>query len=895
MRRVFHAESTLDVRQSRIELSNESMQARSLHNPGGDRERDYWKTRLARKPEMLDLPTDRPRPAQSSGRRGRELFALPVASRLQLERLAIAEYSTVFTVLLAAFQTMLHRYTGQTDILVGSPVARRPAGRRPANTIVLRGDLSGQPSFRELVRRLRETVLEAHAHQAPYEQLLEAIDPAEDGGREPLFQVALTVENGMDWRNPQTTGESRFAGEAECDLHLRIGERGSELAGALEYSADLFDSATAHRMVGNFLTLLSSAVAGPDQPIFALDLLSAAERQQMLVDWNDNAAELPDKCIHELFEEHARNSPDSTAVVFQGQSLTYAELDRRARRLAQHLRELGVRPGVLVGIFADRSLEMIVAVLGTLKAGGAYVPLDPAYPKERLEFMATDAAVPVLLTQSRLLNSLPVATAQAVALDEFDWDRPSDVELPAVSPEDLVYVIYTSGSTGNPKGAAIMHRGLVNTINAFSRRIGYGKHDHLLAISTLSFDITALDIYIPLTNGSAFTVVSRETATDAQALAEAIESNGVTYMQATPATWRMLVQSGWPGKKDMAIFSGGEKLPRDLADELLPRCRAVWNGYGPTEISICCTMSQVEAGEGSVPIGRPLANTLHYILDSQMQPVPAGVPGELYIGGAGLAREYLNRLDLTAERFIMNPFGSGLVYKSGDLVRWRTDGQIEFLGRTDDQVKLRGFRIELGEIEAVLQRHPAVTAVCATIREDMPGAPYIAAYYIAEPGHDDLDRELRELLRQRVPVYMVASRYMQLDKFPLTPSGKVNRRALPAPPAQDASHSEKTVSLTPMQQMLVEVWEEVLGITGVQPQDNFYELGGHSLLATEVAQRMEKRTGIRVQPAVLVFQSLGQVAAQYERSSAKPAKDANPRWSSRLARSASRLLGISVR
>jgi hypothetical protein len=361
----------------------------------------------------------------------------------------------------------------------------------------------------------------------------------------------------------------------------------------------------------------------------------------------------------------------------------------------------------------------------------------------------------------------------------------------------------------------------------------------------------------------------------------------------------MLVQSDWPGKKDMAIFSGGEKLPRDLANELVPRCRAVWNGYGPTEISICCTMSQVEVGEGSVPIGRPLDNTLHYILDPQMQPVPIGVPGELYIGGAGLAREYLNRLDLTAERFIVNPLGPGLVYKSGDLVRWRTDGQIEFLGRTDDQVKLRGFRIELGEIEAVLQQHQAVKAVSATIREDTPGAPYIAAYYVAEPGHDDLDRELRELLRQRVPVHMVASRYMRLDTFPLTPSGKVNRRALPAPPAQDtplpAAKPGKGAPLTPMQQMLVEVWEEVLRITGVQPQDNFYELGGHSLLATEVAQKMEKRTGIRVQPAVFVFQSLGQVAAQYERSPRALANEARPHWASRLAGAASKLLGIANR
>jgi amino acid adenylation domain-containing protein len=579
-------------------------------------------------------------------------------------------------------------------------------------------------------------------------------------------------------------------------------------------------------------------------------------------------------------------------VAFEGSSLSYGELDRRADCLARHLCGLGVRPGVLVGIFADRSLEMIVAVLGILKAGGAYVPLDPAYPKERLEFMAKDAGMQVLLTQSHLLKSLPVEAAHAVALDEFDWNQQlSDVSLPTVSPRDLAYVIYTSGSTGNPKGVAIEHRGLVNTIDAFRRRIGYGKQDHLLAISTLSFDITALDIYIPLTSGSGFTVVSREAATDAQALTEAIKAGGVTYMQATPATWRMLVQSGWQGKKTMAVFSGGEKLPRDLAEELIPKFRAVWNGYGPTEVSICSTLAQVGPGEGSVPIGRPLANTLHYVVDAQLQPLPVGVPGELYIGGAGVAREYLNRLDLTADRFIMNPFGPGLVYKSGDLVRWRADGQIEFLGRTDDQVKLRGYRIELGEIESVLERHPAVTAVCATIREDTPGAPYIAAYYVTAPGSGSLDRELRELLRQRVPVYMVASRYMRLEQFPLTPNGKINRRALPAPPAQDLTQPTVAASFTPMQKRLAEVWEQVLGIAGVQAQDNFYELGGHSLLATEVVQKMEKRTGIRIQPAVLVFQSLGQVAARYERGTSAARKQERRHWAQRLA-DAVKLLGI---
>ena len=861
-----------------------------------ERQLEYWKQQLASAPAALDLPADRPRPARRTHDGATEFFELPRGLHFRVKQFCAAENVSLYMVLMAAFQALLHRYSGQQDICVGSPIAGRTRRETEGligyfvNTLAIRGDLSGTPSFRELVQRLRKVSLDAYSnHEVPFDKVVEALRP-ERGGDATLFQTMLILQNSpsVDLNLPSIEA-SPFdldTGVAKFDLSLAFRERETGLGGYLEYSTDLFDAATARRIIGHFETLLDAAIDAPDQAISSLPLLTAGERQQVLLDWNNTAEDVTERCVHEFFEEHAQRAPAALAVAFEDQQLTYGELNQRADRLARRLCELGVGPGTLVGLYAERSLDLVVGLVGALKAGAAYIPLDPAYPQERLALMAEDAGLKVLLTQSHLLARLPAAAAQAVALDTLDWTGPpSATPLPAVSPSDLVYVVYTSGSTGKPKGVAIEHRSLVNLLKSFGREVTFSHRDHLFATSSMSFDMGNLDVFLPLFYGAAFTIASRDVAIDADRLGEAIDDAGATYMQATPATFRLLLDSGWQGKKDLKILSGGENLTRSLVDRLDGKCRAIWNGYGPAEATMCSVITRVNAGDGAVPIGKPLANTLAYAVDSQMQPVPAGVRGELCIGGIGLAREYLNRPELTAERFIANPFGPGRLYKTGDLVRWWADGQLEFLGRSDDQVKVRGFRIELGEIEAALLSHAAVNAACVMVREDIPGDRYLASYYIAEPGRGVSNKELREYLRKLLPAHMVPGRWLQVDRLPLTPNGKVDRRALPAPPAQlDAT--EQNALLTEMQKHVAQVWENALGLQGVGVHDNFYDLGGHSLLSMQVIQALEAGTGVRMQPTALVSQSLGQIAAFYERNKKVQGNESRETWMQRLARGA---------
>lgn len=861
-----------------------------------ERQLAYWKQHLASAPAPLDLSADRPRPARRTHDGATEFFTLPPELHARVKQFCAAENASLYMVLMAAFQALLHRYSGQEDICVGSPIAGRTRRETEgligyfANTLAIRGDLFGNPSFRELVQRVHRVSLDAYSnHEIPFDKVVEALRPERDGDAT-LFQTMLILQNSpsVDLNLPgiEASPFDLDTGVAKFDLSLAFRERETGLSGYLEYSTDLFDAATARRIIGHFETLLDAAIDAPGEAISSFPLLTAAERQQVLLDWNTTAEGVPEQCVHEFFEEHAQRAPAALAVAFEGQQLTYGELNQRADRLARRLCELGVGPGTLVGLYAERSLDLVVGLVGTLKAGAAYIPLDPAYPRERLALMAEDAGLKVLLTQSHLLDRLPAAAAQAVALDTLDWTGPpSSTTLPAVSPSDLVYVVYTSGSTGKPKGVAIEHRSLVNLLKSFGREVTFSHRDHLFATSSMSFDMGNLDVFLPLFYGAGFTIASRDVAIDADRLGEAIDDANATYMQATPATFRLLLDAGWRGKKDLKILSGGENLTRSLVDRLHGKCSAIWNGYGPAEATMCSVITRVNAGEGAVPIGKPLANTLLYVVDSRMQPVPVGVRGELCIGGIGLAREYLNRPELTAERFISNPFGAGRLYKTGDLVRWWADGQLEFLGRSDDQVKVRGFRIELGEIEAALLSHAAVNAACVMVREDVPGDRYLASYYIAESGHDVSNKELREYLRNLLPAHMVPGRWLQMDRLPLTPNGKVDRRALPAPPAQlDAT--EQNALQTEMQKHVAQVWESALGVHGVGVHDNFYDLGGHSLLSMQVIQALEARTGVRMQPTALVSQSLGQIAAFYERNKKVERKEGRETWMQRLARGA---------
>ncbi|HYN84383.1 MAG TPA: amino acid adenylation domain-containing protein, partial [Pyrinomonadaceae bacterium] len=700
---------------------------------------DYWRGQLADPPGPLNLPTRGPRPAEQTFRGALKTFNVGGDSFEALEALNREEGTTLFMALLAAYQTLLYRYTGQTDITTGTPIAGRNRSELEglvgffANTLVMRTRLSGEMTFRQLLGRVREVALGAYTHQdVPFEQLVEVLQPERDLSRPPFFQTMLALQNvphsshglsSLTFTQMQVDRES-----AMFDLTLYFSEQEGGVSCTIEYNTDLFDDGTIERLASHFRRLVGAAAADPDTPLASLPLLAADERERLLVTWNDTAADYPrDRLAHQLFEAQAARTPDSAAVEYAGDALTYAELNRRANRLARHLRRLGVGPETTVGVCVGRSAGMVAALLAVLKAGAAYVPLDPNHPAERLAYVLADARTPVLITESSLAAARPAHAARVVLLDADSpvIDRESDEPLEcAAVPDNLAYVIYTSGSTGRPKGVQITHRALVNFLSSMSRLPGLAADDVLVAVTTLSFDIAGLELFLPLTVGARVRVASREEASDGERLARLLDESGATVMQATPATWRMLVDAGWPGRRELKALCGGEALPLELANELVRRCAVAWNMYGPTETTVWSAVHRLESGGARVPLGRPIDNTTLYVLDPYTQPVPIGVAGELYIGGDGLARGYYGRPALTAERFVPDPFATepgARMYRTGDLARHLPDGNVEFLGRADHQVKVRGFRVELGEIEAVLAQHPAVTSAVVLARDDAAG------------------------------------------------------------------------------------------------------------------------------------------------------------------------------
>ena len=587
-----------------------------------------------------------------------------------------------------------------------------------------------------------------------------------------------------------------------------------------------------------------------DQVPSLLPQLTESERRRLLVEWNDTHADYPaDRCVHQLFEDQAYRTPDATAVVFEGRQLTYRELNARANQVAHYLLKLGVGPDALVGICIDRSLDMLAGLLGILKAGGAYVPIDPRYPSDRVSFMLQDSGLKVLLTQEVLRPNFSHYTGQLVCIESDAISRESPENCcTQVQPENLAYVIYTSGSTGKPKGVEIFHRALVNFLFSMESRPGVAADDVLLAVTTISFDIAALELYLPLIGGACVVLVSRETAADGYKLRDTFERSAATMMQATPATWRLLVEAGWQGSKRLKVLCGGEAMPRDLAGELLKRSSTVWNMYGPTETTVWSTTGQITSNNGSITIGRPIANTEIYVLDSNLEPVPVGTSGELYIGGDGVARGYLHRPDLTAEKFISHPFrakGCGArLYRTGDLARYRSNGEIECLGRIDNQVKVRGFRIELGEIESVLAEYPGAKQNVVVAWDDPSGDKQLVAYIAVGRAKPLAADALREFLKGRLPDYMVPARFVFLEALPLTPNGKVDRKALPPPPEDlELTQKEQVPPRNDVERRLAKIWESVLNIRNLGIKENFFELGGHSLLVAKLLRRIEHTFG----------------------------------------------------
>jgi amino acid adenylation domain-containing protein len=838
-------------------------QREQLKGQALDRQLSYWRERLAGAPELLELPTDHPRPPVQTFHGANERIDLSSELLEQLQALGRSEGATLYMVVLSAFQVLLSKYSGSEDVVVGSPIAGRTRKEVAGliglfvNTLVLRTDLSGDPGFREVLGRVREVTLGAYEHQElPFEKLVAELQPERSLSHSPLFQVSFSLQDGGPPAGGGVAGLQARAVEAEFgttkfNLELNFAVHAQGLRGVLSYSTDLFDRSTVQRMLGHLEWMLEQVAADPDVRLSRLELLSAEERGRVVEAWNRTDAEYPaDRCIHELFEAQAARTPDGVAVEFEGASLTYAELNARANRLAHHLRGRGVGPEVRVGICLERSPEMMVGILAVLKAGGAYVPLDPGLPAERLAYMLDDSAVPLVLVQAALREAVPAREGVEVlavdALAERLAAEPAENPAGGASPDSLAYVIYTSGSTGRPKGVMNHHGGVVNLLWSMRGTVAMAPGDRLLAITTLAFDISVLELFLPLLSGARVEVLARSTASDPALLREAVAAGGGTVLQATPATWRLLLDDGWEGAESLRALSGGEALPTELAARLRERVGALWNVYGPTETTIWSTAQHLRAGPdvggGHVSIGAPVANTRVYVLDRHLSPVPAGVPGELYIGGSGVARGYLGRPGLSAEKFVPDPFAAepgARLYRTGDRARWRPDGTLEFLGRNDHQVKVRGFRIELGEIEAALRAHESVTDCVVAAREDVPGDRRLVAYVVGGVEADPL----REHVRRSLPEYMVPSAFVFLDALPLTPNGKLDRKALPAP--EFASAEERYVApRTPTEEVLAGIWAEVLRLERVGVTESFFSLGGHSLLAVRVISRVRQALGV---------------------------------------------------
>jgi amino acid adenylation domain-containing protein/non-ribosomal peptide synthase protein (TIGR01720 family) len=878
-------------------------QREMLTGPEGEKLKAYWQERLAGELPVLNLPADRPRPAVQSYRGATRNLRLSRDLSKAILTLGRKRGATPFATLLAAYQVLLHRYTGQEQMIIGSPTAgrsRREHGHVMGyyvNPVAIRADLSGSPSFDALLARVKETVHGALGHAAyPFPLLLDALQVERDPSRTPVYQAMFVLQRAHKHQDITSLalaepgavfhiGPMAVEGlpvqqqAAGCDLTLFMAEVDGELTASLEYNIDLFDAATAGRMLDHFVRLLEAIVADPALEVGRLPMLSAAEAEQVLHAWNDTAADYPrEKLVHQLFEEQAERTPEAAAVALDGQTLTYAELNRRANRLAHRLQAMGVGPDVLVGVFMERHPLLLVGLLAIWKAGGAYLPVDPTYPRERVSYMLADAQAPVLLTQSHLVERLGEHSAAVICLDgdvpegETAAASEADANLaPVATPESMAYVIYTSGSTGRPKGAMIAQRGLVNylwwALHAYKVADGAGAPVH----SSISFDLTVTSLWLPLLAGRRVELLPE--AKGIEALGGALrEPGGFSLVKITPAHMELIARQLPPeqaAQATRALVIGGEALqPAALAfwREHAPQT-ALINEYGPTETVVGCCVHWVEPDRpltGSVPIGRPIANTQLYILDKYLQPVPVGVHGELYIGGDGVCRGYLNRPDLTEQRFLETAYGR--IYKTGDLARWLPDGTIDFLGRIDEQVKVRGYRIELGEIETALASHPAVDRAAVVVRDDgangskrlvgyvvlkaQGGAGMVAGAAVAT-GAPDTARAaveaLKEHLRTSLPDYMVPTAFVVLEGLPLSPNGKVDRKALPAPEKVGSCDAAYVAPTTPAEQTLAAIWAELLGVERVSLSDNFFELGGDSILSIQVVSRAA-RAGWKLTP-----------------------------------------------
>jgi amino acid adenylation domain-containing protein len=836
----------------------------------------WWEKQLAGIPQLCTFPSDRTSNIGESERGSTRTFSWDVEIVSELRKLIRRECVTIYMALLSVCAAVLRAHTGQGDIVLGSPIDTR---ERPefetmlgpfVNLLVLRLDLDDNPTFIELLARARRVLLDTYDHrEVPFEMLVDRLAPPRSFDRPPLCQVAVVLHNSFSENAPLI-----YSGGSTNDLTWYARENGGRIEGSLEYRADLYDDATIDRLTSHLETFLRVALRDPGRRISEISLLTPVERQVLLATFNSTYRDVDRASVTQRFERQAAAWPDRPAVTFEGNQLSYGQLNRRANKLARLLRGRGIGSGAMVGVGLDRSLDMVVALLGVQKAGATYVPIDPRFPTERLQFMVADSGIVALIASedNAARFDLPAdvmaidLAAETSALDALESSDLADTS----APEDIAYVIYTSGSTGRPNGVAVSHGSLANLLCGMIDQPGLCDADIIAAVTTISFDIAALELYLPLIVGARIELVSHDVAADGAALAQLLSESGATVLQATPTTWRLLIEAGWRARDGFRAFCGGESMPRDLADTLLEKVHELWNLYGPTETTIWSTAGRVESDGGMISIGQPIANTSVYILDAAGVPTAIGIPGEIWIGGDGVAAGYHHRAELTAARFVSDPFrgsNAARMYRTGDLGRWGADGRLYHMGRLDRQVKFRGFRIELGEIEAALHTHHSVARAVVVARNLTDEQPKLTAYIVYHPGKDLTSTEARRHIKQTLPDYMVPSAFVTLDALPLTPNGKIDVRALPSPFGSTVAGGGYQPPAPGLEQAVAEVWQEILQVERVGADDNFFELGGNSLLSLRVVAAIEARLGCRLQSRILFFQNLRQVAA-----SVRPAK-----------------------
>ena len=848
---------------------------------------EFWMEPFTEDLPTLHLPTDRPRPSLKTFSGSRYDHVIDADLVAALRAAGGKAGCSLFHTLLAAFEAFLCRVTGQSDVCVGIPAAGQNATDLPevmghcVNSLPIRSHVDTGTPFIELARQVRGRVLDAMDHQRfTFGSLLRKLSPPRDPSRPPIIQVMFNIDPELN------SEELGFAGlEVTVSVEPRMRENFEWFIngvlrqdGALElqcqYNTDLFDPESMAETFESFESFLVDAAKSPTAASKDLRLLSHRQAKRTIVEWNDTEFAYPsDATVHQEVSRQAAATPDQVAVTFGSTQITYAELDRRANQLAHQLQARSVRRGDLVGVCLERSEHLPAALLAVMKCGAGYVPLDPSYPSERLKYMCEHSGLKIVVTSAALRPQVLELGPAALVLEEAisSSAQPPQVQ---VQPSDIAYVIYTSGSTGKPKGVRVPHGAVVNFLYSMGRTPGFDASDRLLAVTTPSFDISVLELFLPLIHGAQVVIADETTLANGQALGQRLEESGITVLQATPATWRLLIDSGWSGREGLRAFCGGEPMPADLVRPLLQRVDELWNLYGPTETTVWSSAFRVREPD-LIRIGKPIGNTQIYVLDEHRQPVPIGVAGEVFIGGAGVTQGYLNREDLTAERFVDNPYFNPFaeyvnhrLYRTGDLARWRHEGELEFLRRNDKQVKVRGFRIELEEIEHRLREHPGIAQAIVTVHDQSGDARLVA--YMIHDAQAPTASELRDHLRQTLPHYMIPQHFVELDSFPKTNNGKLDYKSLPAPDGVGGSDAEFVAPESYQETLLAQLWCEALGVESVGINDNFFSLGGHSLLVIRVIARVEEETGFRLSPQDFLMGSLEQLARQLPAREPKP-------------------------